>query len=77
MYDMIDISEITFIVMTSTAIIFHVRLDKCIYCIVWDEITYLFPNVNVCTVEVWEYFISPKKISTAKVYKALCVSTVL
>ena len=21
---------------------------------VWDEITYLFPNFNVCTVEVWE-----------------------
>ena len=22
---------------------------------VWDEITYLFPNFNGCTVEVWEW----------------------
>ena len=24
---------------------------------VWDEITYPFPNINGCTVEIWEWLI--------------------
>ena len=25
------------------------------YCLLWDEITYPFPNIDGCTIEIWEW----------------------
>ena len=30
-------------------------ISNYIYCIVWDEITFPFPNFNGCKVEIWEW----------------------
>ena len=38
----------------TTMVNFKTRISNCIHYKMWDEITYLFPNFNGCTVEIWE-----------------------